>query len=325
MRSGSFALGSLLAAAIVSLASAARAVSIDWVTIGNPGNACEDQIQGLCFGAVASVYQIARTEVTNDQYAEFLNAVADTDPHALYNPNMGSSVYGGITRDGDPGSFSYAATAGRGDQPVNFVSYYDALRFTNWLHNGQPTGAQSLATTEGGAYTFAGTTTVGPRNPLAAIFLSSEDEWYKAAYYDALSLSYFDYPAGSDTQTACAAPGGAANRANCSFGAGGNLADVGGYTGSPSPYGTFDQGGNVAEWNENPIGGFPSTLPTTRVLRGGSFLSSASNLAAAFRDGIDPASESLGIGFRPAAIPEPGTGLLVIAGLLGLAARRHRG
>jgi hypothetical protein len=38
--------------------------------------------------------------------------------------------------------------------PVNYVSFYDALRFANWLHNGQPTGAQGNATTEGGAYTI---------------------------------------------------------------------------------------------------------------------------------------------------------------------------
>jgi formylglycine-generating enzyme required for sulfatase activity len=37
------------------------------------------------------------------------------------------------------------------DRPVNYVSWGDAARFANWLHNGQPSGAQDLTTTEEGA------------------------------------------------------------------------------------------------------------------------------------------------------------------------------
>jgi formylglycine-generating enzyme required for sulfatase activity len=113
--------------------------------------------------------------------------------------------------------FAAAATAkgttpaGRGDMPVNSVSWYDSLRFVNWLHNGQLSGAQDGTTTEDGAYTFSGATSVGSRNAGATIFLTSEDEWYKAAYYDAVSTSYFDYPVGSDLQTTCAAPGAGAS------------------------------------------------------------------------------------------------------------------
>ena len=62
----------------LGLALPVAAVTIDWVTVGDPGNACDVQSQG-CFGAVADVYRISATEVTNAQYAEFLNAVAATD------------------------------------------------------------------------------------------------------------------------------------------------------------------------------------------------------------------------------------------------------
>ena len=79
--------------------------------------------------------------------------------------------------------------------------------------------------------------------------LTSEDEWYKAAYYDALSASYFDFPAGSDTQTTCALLGATPNTANCDYVVG-DFTDGGSYSGSASPYGTFDQGGNILEWNE---------------------------------------------------------------------------
>ena len=40
------------------------------------------------------------------------------------------------------------------DTPVNLVSLYDAMRFVNWLENGQPDGPQDATTTEDGAYTI---------------------------------------------------------------------------------------------------------------------------------------------------------------------------
>ena len=93
---------------------------------------------------------------------------------------------------------------------------------------------------------------------------------------------------------------------------------AGAYTGSASPYGTFDQGGNVYEWNEAIISGW------FRGVRGGSFDGLAGDLAASTRLDTDPASGLWSIGFRVAMIPEPSTGLLVSAGLLGIAVRRRR-
>jgi sulfatase modifying factor 1 len=300
------------------LASPASAVTMDWVVVGDPGNACDVQDAG-CFGSVAQTYRISKTEVTNAQYAELLNAKAASDPLGLYDTNMGTSIFGGITRSSSSGSFTYSAIAGREDMPVNFVSFYDALRFANWLHNGQGSGD-----TETGAYMLLGGTatpsngTTVTRNIGANIFLTSEDEWYKAAYYDALSASYFDYPTGTDTQTACAAPGATANTANCNFVVG-DLTEVGTYTGSASPNGTFDQGGNVWEWNEaNFLSG------SSRGLRGGGINSTNPNNLAAFRrGGGDPVGGDFVTGFRVASIPEPSAGLLMTTGLLGLAARRR--
>ena len=154
------------------------------------------------------------------------------------------------------------------------------------------------------------------RNAGASIFLTSENEWYKAAYYDAVSTSYFDYPAGTNLATVCAAPTATANRANCSTS---GVTDVGAYTGSASPYGTYDQGGNVWEWNEEIVSG------SLRGVRGGSWVVNATSLAASFPGDDPPGDEFDGVGFRVAsAIPEPGTGLLMMAGLAGLAAWRRR-
>jgi formylglycine-generating enzyme required for sulfatase activity len=283
----------LLAVAFFWFTTPASAVDVDWVTVGDPGNACDTQSQG-CFGAVAYAYRIGRYEVTNAQYAAFLNAVAATDTNDLYDTNMGSG-YGGIARSGGPGSYTYGAIAGREEMPVNFVSFYDVLRFANWLHNGQPTGPQDDSTTEDGAYDMSLEDSV-VRKAGAKVFLTSEDEWYKAAYY-AGSDSYYDYPAGSDTQTTCAVPGQTANTANCDV-AVYDLTDVGSYTGSASPTSTFDQGGNVSEWNEALIG-------SNRGLRGGGFGSTPDNLAASVRVEVGaPPYGAVFTGFRVAS-PAP--------------------
>src|SRR5690606_9971894 len=240
-------------AGLALFAAPASAVTIDWVLVGDPGNAA-DTPGTNCYaancGAVADPYLISKYAVTNAQYAEFLNAKAASDPLALYNTNMSSNAQGGITRSGSPGSYTYAVKPGFENKPVTFVSFYDSLRFTNWLNNGQ-----GSADTETGAYTLLGGTATPSngftvtRNPGAIVFLPSENEWYKAADSDGLSATYFDYPAGMNAATVCSEPTGTANRANCA-GAAGGVTDVGAYTGSASPYGTFDQGGNVWEWNE---------------------------------------------------------------------------
>jgi formylglycine-generating enzyme len=266
---------------------------------------------------VAYEYEIGTYEVTNAQYSEFLNAKAASDPLGLYNPSMGAGV-GGIARSGVSGSFTYSAIAGRSDKPVNFVSFYDALRFSNWLNNGQ-----GSSDTETGTYTLLGGTatpsngTTVTRNTGTTIALASENEWYKAAFYDAVSTNYFDYPVGTDAPTSCTGPTATPNRANCQ-GVVGDLTNKGSYTGSASPAGTFDQGGNVFEWNEAIISSI------MRGVRGGSWFNGGSSLAATSRSSSGPTAELGVYGFRVTqVVPEPGTGLLLMVGLIGLARQRR--
>jgi len=331
----------LVVAALLLVLPAHAEVTIDWVTVDDPGNAADD----TGHGAVADVYRISKYEVTNAQYAEFLNAVAATDTYELYLTMMGSvgsPDYGsGITRSGSSGSYTYSVITGREDIPVNYVSFYDALRFANWLHNGQPTGAQDDTTTEDGAYTMItedyqhNPPIVITRNTGATIFLPSEDEWYKAAYYDTALHTYYNYPAGTDTPTTCAAPGTTANTANCGW-LNDDLTEVGSYTGSASPNDTYDQGGNGGEWNEAIIG------ILSRGLRGGDFVLSSGYFAASneFQISAGPSVDSSFGGFRVASPPEPEalpsvspTGVALLGGLvfgigvmgLAIAARRRRG
>jgi hypothetical protein len=121
----------------------AAAITIDTVFVGDPGNA-SDSITNSPYGGVAYAYRIAKTEVTNAQYAAFLNAKATSDPLGLYNADMATEL-GGISRSGSPGSYSYATIAGREAMPVNYVGWFDAVRFTNWLSNGQGDGDKETA------------------------------------------------------------------------------------------------------------------------------------------------------------------------------------
>ncbi len=302
------------------LAAPAPAVTIDWVFVGDPGNAPDavQNCEGPGCGSVGYGYFIAEHEVTNTQYAEFLNAKAATDPLGLYNPNMASSALGGITRSGTIGSYTYAVKPGFANKPVNFVSFFDALRFTNWLGNGQGSGD-----TEDGAYPLLGGTAT-PSNGATVtsnggnIFLPSENEWYKAAYYDPSTATYFDFPAGTDSETSCAAPMDTPNRANCDDAAGG-VSDVGAYEGSASPNGTFDQGGNVQEWNEQITSG------SGRVVRGGSWIEGADILASSTWINAAPTVETSTFGFRLASlVPEPGASLLAATAFASLVALRKR-
>jgi len=247
------------------------AVTIETVPVGNPGNVADS----TSFGAVADSFLVGATEVTNDQYAEFLNAVAGTDSHSLYNSKMGSDARGGIFQSGSIGSFTYGVKTNMGNKPINFVSFWDATRFTNWLHNGQTSGAQDNTTTEDGAYFLNGATNPNNvlilREPHATWFLPTEDQWYKAAFHQPAgeggdSDDYWLYPTASNSEPTVATANGVgdisnsgANIANYIFGTdwngqNGNVTTVGSAgVLSESFYGTFDQAGNVWEWSETVI------------------------------------------------------------------------
>jgi sulfatase modifying factor 1 len=270
------------AACAALITSASASVTIDWVTVGNAGNAA-DPMTG--FGAVAYEYKIGKYEVTNAQYVAFLNAKAATDPYGLY-------WHTGITRSGSSGSYTYSVSSSLVNDPVVNVSWYNAARFTNWMSNGQGDGD-----TENGSYSLLGATSgLITVNTGAKIYIPTENEWYKAAYYNPANATYSLYPNGQNTITAADA------NYNSSVG---STTDVGTYSADPSSYGTFDQGGNVWEWNDAVIG-------SNRGMRGGSWYDSGglntSNLGQNY-----PQAKMITLGFRLASVPEPSSALLSIA------------
>lgn len=319
---------------ILAAGSAAAAINISYVPIGNPGNAA-DPATGSLYGAVAYDYQIAKNETTITEYAAFLNAVAKTDTYGLYATSMQTDGnIAGIQRIGTSGSYSYTVL-GSGNRPITYVSWFDAARFANWLHNGQPSGAQDASTTEGGAYTLAGATSgVGfSKNVGATVWIPSENEWYKAAYYDPNKGGpgvggYWAQATQSNTVTGNTV--GVANSANyfdgdyavtqsSSYSSSQNyLTDVGAYgLNSDSAYGTNDQAGNVWEWNDAVIG-------SARGMRGGAWIGSSSGLPASGRNGQGPTNEHFDVGFRVASVPEPSAYLLTVLSVSVLLTRRRR-
>jgi formylglycine-generating enzyme len=350
----------ILAAMVVLAAGSAQAGDhavwpTDWnnwsdpalvVAVGNPGNAPDTRynaISGVSAGAVPYVYNIGKFEVTAGQYTAFLNAVAKTDAYGLYNVDMTSSEGCQITQHGASGSYTYdfsgrpsGAESDWAVRPVNFVSWGDSARFANWLHNGQPTGEQSLSTTEDGAYYLNGATTseallAVSRKTSATWVIPGEDEWYKAAYYKSggTNTGYWDYPTKSSTSPVNTLlgtdPGNHANfGVNNVFTIGSPYyrTEVGDFENSASAYGTYDQGGNVWEWNETLLAG------SSRVLRGGGWFFGSHDLAASYRNySSDLSFEGIDLGFRVASVPEPASIALLLVGTLGLlvyAWRRHR-
>ena len=295
--------------------------SLEMVHVGDPGNTGDVAGAGASgiYGAVSYQYNIGKYDVTAGQYTEFLNAVAKTDTYGLYRAYMSNTKYGacGITQDGSVGSYTYSVASDRANKPVTSVSFWDACRFANWLNNGRPTGAEGSGTTETGAYTLNGYNGVDggtiQRNSSATWAVTSLNEWYKAAYYDPTlnggSGGYWAFPTQSNTISTAMANYGRVVE---------DTTDVGSYP-YPSYYGTFDQCGNVWQWNEKILS------DSRRGQRGGAFDEEDERyMQPGSQYGVEPRLEYVEFGFRVVQVPEPATlSLLALGGLAMIRRRRH--
>jgi sulfatase modifying factor 1 len=291
----------------LAVTASAAALELEWVTVGDPGNPPDK----TGFGAVAREFQIGKYEVTVGQYAAFLNAVAAADPNGLWNPSMGSALLtdsnqGGIRKDlpvfidriGYSGGFRYHALSGAEHKPVLFVSFLSAMRFANWLHHGGGSGG-----TETGAYDLARHGGMAVHEPDARVWIATEDEWYKAAYYQPEELGgppggYWLYPVRTNDKPR---QGGVGDLSPDAANYGRAYADfkpVGSFPNAWSFYGTFDQGGNAWEWVE------ASVFGNHRGIRGGCMAHTFEKLRSTVRNHASPGRSYPDTGFRLArAVP----------------------
>ena len=279
----------VMVALVLAFGSAAQAdlithggttINMDFVPVGNAGNVADT----TGFGAVDYNYRIGKYEVSAGQWTAVIAA----------DPNVGNTV------------------TWRDSQPPPDTTRYEAAKFCNWLTTGSA---------HSGVYNTSTWAIMDRQTAVAtfgkAYFIPTEDEWYKAAYYDPNKGGtgvggYWDYPTRHDSPSV---PDGIDFNGDTEYDAvfkqdhdQGEPSSVDN-AGVLSTYGTMGQGGNVWEWNETAIG-------SSRGVRGGSFASISNDLLASYRyTDLDPGFENMYVGFRVASVPEPSSITLMLCGV----------
>lgn len=296
-------------AAVVSFGTGANQFNMEFVTIGNPGNAADSQGALHLAGAVGYEYGMGKFEVSQDMITKF-NA---SQPLQITHDNRGVN------------------------KPANYVSWNEAARFVNWLNTSTGNQAAYKFTTGGvnddiALWTSgdAGYNASNPyRNSLARYVLPSYNEWFKAAYYDpnkSGGAGYWEYATGSNSAPEAVASGTGAGTAV--FGQDyyeQGPADVD-QAGGLSPYGVMGLGGNIFEWQESSYDLLNISGSSPRSLRGGDWSSDSFSMSSSASGLNDPSVESDDAGFRVVSLPVPEPSTMVIGtlfGLGGLAAKRR--
>ncbi|MCR4414050.1 MAG: SUMF1/EgtB/PvdO family nonheme iron enzyme, partial [Thermoguttaceae bacterium] len=255
------------------IAHGSTAISMDFVTVGNPGNAPDTETG---YGAVGYTYRIGKYEVRESDW----DAVSNASASDLLN---------------DPGYWA-------ANQPVTAISWHEAAMFTNWLTSGD---------VRLGVYTIDSSGRVTGIDRTSALstygtiyFLPTENEWYKAAYYDPNKpggAGYWDYPTKHDDPNVPVGIHLGDNTFDAVFNQGYNQGRPNGYweAGLLSAYGTMGQGGNVFEWTETTV---ETGMGSWRRVRGGAWGDTAEWLHAAQPHQLPPTDELTGVGFRVASM-----------------------
>ena len=260
--------------------------SLEFVTVGDPGNAADTTVTGdgtSGYGSVPYTYQMGKYDVTVGQYCQFLNAVAKTDTYGLYNlhrlrPMATDFPTFGITQSGSSGSYSYSVTGGYSQAancPMFDVSWGDAARFCNWLQNGQPTGAEGRGhDRDRGVHAQRRDhrCRLDGDNPQRRGHLLHSDRKTNGTRRRITTRQAGRAATGpirrrATPRRATCFPRRARTTPTFTTLCTGNgytdptnyLTPVGAFAASPGPYGTYDMGGDVWQWNE-------AKLPVRRVV-----------------------------------------------------------
>lgn len=219
-----------------------------------------------------SAYRIGLFEVTNTEYAVFLNTFGATGPTGPY-----LDLLAGHVRF-DAETLTYFVEYGFERHPITGVSWYGADAYCRAVGMRLPTEAEWEMAARGQCTSFPLCTVAGPR-----------------------------YPWGDDSP-ACGLANYAADAADCV----GDTSPVGWYTESASQMGVYDMSGNVYEWVADWYGSdYYDSSPTQdppgppigdyKVLRGGSWAHSQEKLPTWERFSAAPSALGAPLGFRCAA------------------------
>ena len=299
----------LMSAALVQ-ADSFTGLDMDFVDIGNAGNTDD----GTGYGAVDYSYRMGVNEVSQGMITAYNNAT-----------NAGPDIT----------FFDLSSNGGNGvNKAASGVSWNEAARFVNWL-NTDAGFSEAYKFTTGGANDNIALWTSGDtgydasnpfRNSNAHYFLPSEDEWYKAAYYDSNTGTYSDFATGSDTAPTTVASGTTEGTAVYGQPYATGPADITN-AGGLSSYGTMAQNGNVGEWGESGFAAPNDAADENRVFRGGSWSNNSWFLQSSSRLSDTTISEGNAVGFRVAsveAVPEPSSVSLILIGAVGFLLKRKR-
>jgi len=296
-------------AAVVSFGTGSNQFQIEFVTIGNPGNAADTTGAPNPAGAVGYTYGMAKFEISENIIAK-------------YNANFGTA--NSLKIDTANWGLNKAAT---------YISWNEAARFVNWL-NTSTGGFNAYKFTSNSVkdnivlWTAADALDYDATNPYrskrANYVLPSCNEWYKAAYYDPINSIYYDYPTGSNTAPTAVASGTAANTAVYAQISYQGPADVD-QAGGLSPYGVMGLGGNVFEWEESSFDLANGSGDSNRGRRSGMWSFGSDRFLSSYRMSLSPTIEyglQTGIrvvrlaSFEPSTVPEPS--MMVIGSLFGV-------
>ena len=223
-----------------------------------------------------TAFRMSKYEITNAQYAAFLNAksIGSNGSYATKGYGTQTLIYAhswGLTYSGT----QWVPVTGYEDAPVIYVSWYGATEYATYIGGTLPTEAQWEYACRAGT-----TTPFNTGNFLTN--LQANYEWV--------------YPYNGGTNTVTTSPG--------------KTQTVGTY--APNAYGLYDMHGNVWEWCADRYGTYPTTAQTNptgattgsnRVIRGGGWRNRAQHCRSAFRNSGSPDGSYYFFGFRVVLVP----------------------
>jgi hypothetical protein len=300
-----------------SFGSGINTFGIEFVPIGSPNNPADTTGSPNPVGSVSYAYRIGKYEISRDMInkANALGSLGVT---------LDTSGFGGVGIN----------------EPATGISWNEAARFINWLNTSQGVSPAYKFFYQPGEPNYdsnqfiqsweVGDAGYDPNNPyrnsLARYFLPSANEWYKAAYFDPVNNSYYQYPTGSNSEPDGIDFVGDTNfevvYRDQSFNPAPNDITNAGLL---SPYGTMAQGGNAWEWNETDtdlVNDFGD-----RIVRGGNWDNFSPYLSSTNFLSQSAAVQAYSFGFRVASvIPEPTTAVLAAfaAVTFSCLCRRHK-